>query len=89
MAHREMTDKEAWLFAASWGSYVTSGDPGACLYGFDEHFKVQSEQHRLDCIAQMLNNRAYVEGHRADYEEDELPQIDALIEKLKAAEVAP
>ncbi|MFL6728097.1 MAG: hypothetical protein ACJ8FS_16520 [Sphingomicrobium sp.] len=82
-----MSNKQAWLFAASWGSYMNSGDPGACLYGFDEHFAVQSEGHRAACIAQMVNNRAYVEAHPSDYEPDELEQIDALLSKLETAEV--
>lgn len=82
-----MTNEEAWLFAASWGSYMTSGDPGACLYGFDERFLVQSEQHRTDCVNQMLERRRYVETNQDGYEDNEIEQIDALIEKLKTAEV--
>lgn len=83
-----MTNEDAWLYAAQWGSYMTGGDPGACMYGFDENFLVQSEAHRADCIAWMNNNRARVEAEPADYEDDELEQIDALIEKLKTAEVS-
>ena len=83
-----MTNSDAWAYAASWGSYITSGDPGACLYGFDERFRVQSEEHRQDCLEQMANNRAYVVANPDDYESDELDQIDALIEKLKAAPLA-
>ncbi len=82
-----MTNEEAWLFAASWGSYIRAGDPGACLYGFSEDFRVQSEQHRADCLAQMVDNRAYVAENPEDYAADELEQIDAFIEKLKTAEV--
>lgn len=85
---KTMSNEEAWNYAASWGSYVTSGDPGACLYGFDERFVVQSETHRENCIREMQNNRAYVETHRADYEPDELEMIDALLRKLKAAPCA-
>jgi hypothetical protein len=29
-----MTPKQAWLAAAQWGSFMQSGDPGACMYGF-------------------------------------------------------
>jgi hypothetical protein len=37
---------EFWLKAAEWSSYMSSGDPGACMYGFDETGAVQSEAHR-------------------------------------------
>jgi hypothetical protein len=80
-----MTNKDAWLYAESWGSFMTSGDPGACLYGFSEDFRVQSESHRADCLEQMAQNRAYVEAHPDQYESDEIEQIDALCERLKSA----
>lgn len=41
---------DAWGIAAQWGSAMTSGDPGACMYGFDERFCVQSEEHRAACL---------------------------------------
>jgi hypothetical protein len=80
-----MTNKDAWLYAATWGSFNTAGDPGACLYGFDEAFRVQSEEHRADCIAEMERNRATVEAGPESYDPDELAQIDALIVKLREA----
>jgi len=46
-----MKPYEAWLYAASWGSYMTNGDPGACMYGFSEDCRPQSERHRADCLA--------------------------------------
>jgi hypothetical protein len=46
-----MTPKQAWLRAAEWGSYMCAGDPGACMYGFDERGAVQSEEHRQACLA--------------------------------------
>jgi hypothetical protein len=57
-----MTLKDAWLYAAQWGSFIRNGDPGACLYGFDESFRVQSEAHRADCLAEMAKHRATVEA---------------------------
>lgn len=80
-----MTKEEAWLYAASWGSYMSSGDPGACMYGFDERFCVQSEGHRADCLEHLNGCRAYVVITPDDYEPDELEKLDALAEKLKAA----
>lgn len=80
-----MTNEQAWLYAASWGSYMHAGDPGACLYGFDERFRVQSETHRANCLREMTGNRAYVAANPEDYEPDELDQIAALVAKLEAA----
>lgn len=45
-----LTPKDAWLRAAQWGSFVRAGDPGACMYGFDETGRVQSEAHRKACL---------------------------------------
>lgn len=85
----KMSPHDAWLYAASWGSYMTSGDPGACMYGFDEKFVMQSEQHRADVLDQMKANRAYVEANRKDYAPGELAEMDSFIEAVKAAPVAP
>lgn len=46
-----MTPKQAWLYAAQWGSAVRGGDPGACMYGFDERFAIQSPEHGRACLA--------------------------------------
>lgn len=45
-----MEPAEAWEYAATWGSLVTNGDPGACMYGFSEDFTMQSEDHRKQCL---------------------------------------
>ncbi len=39
------------------------------------------------CIAEMVDNRAYVLAHPDQYEDDELEQIDALLEALRTAPV--
>lgn len=80
-----MTNKQAWLYAASWGSYMHGGDPGACLYGFSENFRVQSEEHRHACLCEMRRNRARVEADPKRYERGEIRRIDALIRKLGRA----
>jgi hypothetical protein len=36
----------------------------------------------------MKDNRAFVEAHPQEYEDNELAQIDALLEKLQTAKVA-
>lgn len=47
---KNYTPSQFWLVAASWGSYIRGGDPGACMYGFGESGRVQSEEHRRRCI---------------------------------------
>lgn len=81
-----MTPFEFWLAAAEWGSYMTSGDPGACMYGFDERGCVQSEQHRANCVDWIENHcRKYAdfnenpnEGHK---------QLNAMLEYLETAPI--
>lgn len=77
--------KEAWLYAAQWGSAMTAGDPGALMYGFDERFEVQSEQHRADCLEYVAECRGFVVADPANYEPDELEQLDALTKALRIA----
>jgi hypothetical protein len=45
-----MTPTKAWETAAQWGSLIRAGDPGACMYGFNEKGLVQSEAHRAACL---------------------------------------
>jgi hypothetical protein len=81
-----MTPCEFWLKAAQWGSYMTDGDPGACLYGFDERGAVQSEAHRQRCIT-------YLDGecrHAADVNDDptaDHAELDSLIAYLQTAPI--
>jgi hypothetical protein len=70
-----MTPADAWGFAATWGSYMTAGDPGACMYGFNEKFKMQSEEHRERCFDWITKCREIVENNPGDYESDELANL--------------
>lgn len=83
-----MTSEEAWLYAATWGSAVTSGDPGAVMYGFDEKFVMQSEAHRRDVLAWMEKCRPMVDAHPEEYDADELTQMARFIAAVKIAPVA-
>jgi len=83
-----MSPKDAWLYAASWGSYIRAGDPGACMYGFNENFHVQSEDHRAACLKYISDCRLQVEANPDHYEPDELEQMDAFVAALKAAPAA-
>lgn len=85
-----LSPRELWLTAAEWGSYMTGGDPGACMYGFTESGTVQSEEHRAACLdwidnhcrhAANVNIAAGDKGARTQHAE-----LDAL---RKAIERAP
>lgn len=82
-----MDSYEAWLYAAQWGSYVRDGDPGACMYGFDENFLVQSEEHRRACLAHIEKCKACVRANPEWYDDDELDKLDELAEAVRAAGV--
>lgn len=84
-----MTPQEFWLTAASWGSFFTSGDPGACMYGFDERGCVQSEQHRQACINWIVDDcrPAADQNDDPDERETNFAQLDALLDYLKTAPI--
>ena len=77
--------------AAQWGSFVTNGDPGACLYGFGDDGLVQDEDHRKACLE-------YIEAHcrkaadtnvaSGDEPEGQHDQLDAMVEYLKSCPVS-
>lgn len=86
-----MTPKQFWETAASWGSAMTSGDPGACMYGFDEKGLVQSEQHRADCINWIEKEcrKAAIANVSPEQSLDELnAELDALVAYLRTAPIA-
>lgn len=83
-----MTSHEAWLYAATWGSYMSSGDPGAVMYGFDETFTMQSEEHRADVLEWMKKSRELVKKRPSEYDADELENMDRFIAAVRIAPVA-
>lgn len=81
-----MSPTEFWLAAAEWGSYMTSGDPGACMYGFDERGCVQSEEHRENCIRWITDNcRSAADANDNPDEDNE--QLDNMLVYLKTAPI--
>lgn len=49
-----MTSEEAAEFAPQWGSMMTLGDPGACMYGFPlGDGRPQDNEHRRACLRYM------------------------------------
>lgn len=83
-----MAPADAWAYAATWGSAMTSGDPGACMYGFDETCLPQSEAHRRDVLAWIADCRGHVVAAPDDYEADELEQLDSFVRYIEQAPVA-
>lgn len=71
-----MTPREAWLYAASWGSFVRSGDPGACMYGFNENCRPVSEEHRRQVLEYLDGCRKIVVENPENYDRDELTKMD-------------
>jgi hypothetical protein len=75
-----MDPKDAWLYAATWGSYMTGRDPGACMYGFNEKCRPQSEDHRERVLEHMTKCRERVVNNPDDYDdEDELEKLDQFV----------
>ena len=87
----EMTSFDAWLYAASWGSYMYGGDPGACMYGFSEDCRPQDEAHRSACLKWIDNEcLPQVQEHPEypEYDEDEEEKLLALHRYLETAPLA-
>lgn len=86
-----MTESEAIAYAATWGSYMTGGDPGACMYGFSPEIglKVQSEQHRTNCLdwIERCKGRVRDEPDNDAFEPDEAEQLDCLAEMIRNAPI--
>lgn len=84
-----MTPEQAWVIAAQWGSYISAGDPGACMYGFNAKGVVQSELHRQQCLDWIDNhcrNAADINIAAGDSDNDHA-ELDALRAYLVAAPV--
>jgi len=75
-----MEPSEAYEYAASWGSFLSSGDPGACMYGFNSDCRPQSEEHRREFISYMGSCRLKVTQHPENFDDDELDKLDAFVE---------
>ena len=85
---KPMEPAAAWQYAASWGSFITAGDPGACMYGFDERFRMQSENHRAAVLAWIETScKPMVIERPDDYPDDELEQMAAFVAAVRVAPV--
>jgi hypothetical protein len=85
---RKMTPKQAWLYAASWGSAMTSGDPGACMYGFNEDCRPQSEEHRQAVIAHCENVCIpIIREHPEWYDANEMARMEEFIAFIRMRKI--
>lgn len=86
-----MTQSEAVAYAASWGSLIRAGDPGACMYGFSPEtgIVVQSEDHRAQCLAHIEKCKGAVDPeNNGAHGEDDLGKLDELATMIRKAAVA-
>ena len=84
-----MSSKEAWLYAASWGSYIRSGDPGVCMYGFSEDCLPQSEDHRERVIKYCEQVCIpIIQEDPNQYDEDELDKMNKFLKYIKQANLS-
>ncbi len=81
-----MNASEAYEYASSWGSYIRSGDPGACMYGYNANCRPQNEAHRQETIQYMKGCRQYVEQNPDQYDEDELEKMDDFLEYIASVQ---
>jgi len=86
---RTMTPEAAQLYAASWGSYMQSGDPGACMYGFNEDCRPQSEEHRQTVITHCETVCIpMIREHPEWYESDEMTRMEQFLAFIKTRKTA-
>lgn len=81
-----LTPEQFWNQVSQWGSYMRAGDPGACLYTFDERGLVQSEEHRTTCIARLDGHCRQAATLNDDPKADNA-MIDELVAYLRAAPI--
>jgi hypothetical protein len=83
-----LTPEKFWIQAAQWGSDMRDGDPGSCLYTFDERGLVQSEPHRAQCIAWLDGRCRSAAALKEDLVADNA-MIDELLADHRAAPLTP
>lgn len=79
---KKIASHEFAEIAAQWGSLISAGDPGACMYGFSlGDGAVQSEGHRAACLKWVAECREGVSVEDAE-------ELAAMSEYLRHAPVA-
>jgi hypothetical protein len=80
-----MNYREVAGYAATWGSFMTSGDPGACMYGFDETGRPQNEGHRANCLEWIEACKKIVAERPDEFDESESDDLESLRLWLESA----
>ena len=83
-----LSAREFWIEASQWGSFTNNGDPGACMYGFDEKGMVQDQAHRQACInyiKEHCRNAADANLAAGCDPAEQHPRLDMMLDYLKNA----
>ena len=74
--------------AASWGSYMSNGDPGVCMYSFGQDGLLNGEEHRKRCLEYIDRNcLPLVIGPSRGYTQTDVEGLHALRRYIETAEV--
>ena len=74
--------------AASWGSYMSNGDPGVCMYSFGQDGLLNGEEHRKRCLEYIDRNcLPLVIGPSRGYTQADVEGLHALRRYIETAEV--
>lgn len=82
-----MSPREAWLFAASWGSAIGDGrdGDGPSMYGYSEDCRPRDEEHRAASLRHIDHCLLIVAEAPQDYGRTEARQLRQLRRYLAAA----
>lgn len=73
--------------AASWGSHMTGGDPGGCMYNFGQDGLLVNEVHRKRCL-EYIDQECIPLLSREGYTRAEAEELHALRRYIETAKVA-
>jgi hypothetical protein len=81
---------EAADICSLWWSVMTWSDPGVCLYALGSTGRVQSEEHRQQCIDYITNKCIPIAQERDDEETDaDIVQLEDLLDYIRNADIEP
>lgn len=88
--HEVHCEYDVFEIASMWWSVMTWGDPGVCLYAFGSTGKVQSEEHRQQCLEYIKKHCEPLAQERNDDEtEQNLADLERLAEYIREADIEP
>ncbi len=80
-----MTPMKFWQTAASWGSFMTNNDPGACMYGFDVDGLPQNESHRQECLEYIEDLKKNLKASSPEKQNELMTELSSMTEYLQVA----